>query len=64
MSWRDTELTQLLGVRLPIVQAPMAGGWTPPRLVAQVSEAGGLGSLAGAMLTPDDLRTRTARFAR
>ncbi len=56
MSWRDTELTQLLGVRLPIVQAPMAGGWTTPQLVAQVCEAGGLGSLAGALLTPDDLR--------
>ena len=34
----------------------MAGGWTPPRLVAAVSEAGGLGSLAGAMLDPDALR--------
>lgn len=34
----------------------MAGGWTSARLVSQVSEAGGLGSLAGAMLTPDALR--------
>jgi nitronate monooxygenase len=56
MNWRDTDLSRGLGVRLPIVQAPMAGGWTPPRLVAQVSEAGGLGSLAAAMLTPDQLR--------
>ena len=56
MNWRDTDLARELGVRLPIVQAPMAGGWTPPRLVAAVSEAGGLGSLAGAMLNADELR--------
>ena len=34
----------------------MAGGWTTTALVAAVSEAGGLGSLAGAMLAPDALR--------
>lgn len=56
MNWRSTDLARGLGIRLPIVQAPMAGGWTPPRLVAQVSEAGGLGSLAAAMLSPDELR--------
>jgi len=56
VSWSQTHLTRRLGIRLPIVQAPMAGGWTPPRLVATVSEAGGLGSLAGAMLGPDALR--------
>ena len=58
MNWADTDLARGLGVRLPIVQAPMAGGWTPPRLVAAVSEAGGLGSLAGAMLSADELRER------
>ncbi len=56
MTWHETELTRRLGIRLPIVQAPMAGGWTTPRLVAEVSEAGGLGSVAGAMVPPDDLR--------
>jgi len=54
--WRNTAFTELIGTRLPIVQAPMAGGWTPPRLVAEVCEAGGLGSLAGAMLAPEVLR--------
>lgn len=57
MSWRDTDLTRRLGLRLPLVQAPMAGGMTTPRLVAAVSEAGGLGSVAGAQLPPDDLRS-------
>jgi nitronate monooxygenase len=56
MSWRDTPLTRLLGVRLPIVQAAMAGGPSTPRLAAAVSEAGGLGSVAGAVLSPDELR--------
>jgi nitronate monooxygenase len=56
MPWRDTSLTRLLGIRLPIVLSPMAGPSTP-RLAAAVSEAGGLGSLAGATLSPDELRT-------
>jgi len=56
MAWHDTPLARLLGVRLPIVQAPMAGGPSTPRLAAAVSSAGGLGSVAGAMLAPDDLR--------
>ncbi len=60
MSWRDTALAGRLGVRLPILQAPMAGGWTTPMLVAQVCEAGGLGSIAGAVLSPDALRAEIA----
>ena len=56
MSWRDTPLALKLGMRLPIIQAPMAGGLSTSRLTAAVCEAGGLGSIAGAMLAPDDLR--------
>ncbi|OON62395.1 2-nitropropane dioxygenase [Massilia sp. KIM] len=40
-----TQLTDLLGIRHPIIQAPMAGVSTP-RLAAAVSEAGALGSIA------------------
>ena len=54
--WSDTPLAGLLGVQLPIVQAPMAGGPSTPRLAAAVSEAGALGSVAGAMLGPEQLR--------
>ncbi|MFZ6816195.1 NAD(P)H-dependent flavin oxidoreductase [Undibacterium sp. Rencai35W] len=36
----------------PIIQAPMAGGATTPELVAAVSNAGALGSLAAPLLTP------------
>ncbi len=38
-------LTQLFGIELPIIQAPMLGVSTP-RLAAAVCEAGGLGSIA------------------
>lgn len=58
MTWRECPLTELLGVRLPIVQAPMAGGPATPRLAAAVSEAGGLGSLAGGLFGPGELRDR------
>jgi nitronate monooxygenase len=52
----STPLCDLLGVPYPLVQAPMAGGWTTPELVAAVSNAGGFGSLAGAGVPPDRLR--------
>jgi nitronate monooxygenase len=40
-----SNLIQMLGVRLPIVQAPMAGGPDTPELAAAVSNAGALGSI-------------------
>lgn len=55
-SFLRTALCMRLGVDLPIVQAPMAGGWTTPALVAAVSNAGGLGMLAAARLSLDQLR--------
>src|SRR5215467_6845815 len=48
----STELTKRLKLTHPIIQAPMAGGGDTPRLVAAVSEAGGLGSIGAAYLTP------------
>jgi nitronate monooxygenase len=50
-----TPLARRLGLEVPIVQAPMAGGWTTPELVAAVAEAGGLGMLAGARVTAEQL---------
>ena len=47
MAWPDTALTRRLGIRYPIIQAPMAGDPGTPQLVAAASNAGGLGSLAG-----------------
>ncbi len=54
-----TDAAQLLGIELPIIQAPMAGVQDSALAIA-VSEAGGLGSLPGAMLGPDALRDQLA----
>src|SRR5260370_13143700 len=48
--------TQIFGVQLPIIQSPVAGS-SDAELAVAVSEAGGLGSLPCAMLTPDQVRT-------
>jgi nitronate monooxygenase len=56
----ETEAVKQLGIRLPIVGAPMGGGPSSPALVAAVSEAGGLGSLAGGYSSPDRLRADIA----
>jgi nitronate monooxygenase len=52
----------------PIIQAPMAGGGDTPDLVAAVSNAGGLGFIGGAYLTPQQvveaaraIRAKTSR---
>jgi nitronate monooxygenase len=55
-------LKALLGIDLPIVQAPMAGVQGSALAIA-VSQAGGLGSLPGAMLGPDALRTELKAIA-
>ena len=52
----STSLCDLLGVRYPIIQAPMAGGWTTPELISAVSRAGGFGVIAGAGVPPEQLR--------
>jgi NAD(P)H-dependent flavin oxidoreductase YrpB (nitropropane dioxygenase family) len=51
------EAARRLGISLPIVQAPV-GSMTTPALAAAVSNAGGLGMLAGTWYTPDELRLR------
>jgi len=50
-----TTVQSLLGIELPIIQAPMAGV-QGSALALAVSNAGGLGSLPCAMLGPDKLR--------
>lgn len=65
---RQTVLMQRLHLRHPIIQAPMAGGATTVELVAAVCEAGALGFIGAAYLTPAQiaevsgaLRARTSR---
>src|SRR3954447_5992149 len=55
-----TPLCELLGIEHPIIQAGMAwdkrGSTSPPRLVAAVSNAGGLGVLGASSLQPERIR--------
>jgi nitronate monooxygenase len=53
--WPDRRLLDRLRIEHPIVQAPMAGSGGAALAIA-VSEAGGLGSLPCAMLTPEQVR--------
>jgi nitronate monooxygenase len=62
------ELMRRLKMIHPVIQAPLAGGGDTPELVAAVGEAGGLGFIGGAHLTPQQVleasravRARTAR---
>jgi len=48
-------ISDLLGIELPIIQAPMAGAQASAMAIA-VSNSGGLGSLPCAMLTAEGLR--------
>src|SRR4051812_24990861 len=51
----STRLTELFGIRYPIVQTGM--GWVAtPQLAAAPSAAGGLGILAAATMSLDELR--------
>lgn len=54
--WPDRRILDLLGLELPIFQAPMAGP-VDSEMVIAVSEAGGLGGLPCALMTPDKART-------
>lgn len=54
--WRDRRLIDLLGVRHPIIQAPMAGA-TSNELVIEAMAGGAMGSLPCGMMTPDQVAT-------
>ena len=55
-------ITDLLGIDLPIIQAPMAGVQGSALAIA-VSNAGGLGSQPCALLSPDAMRQELAAVA-
>lgn len=62
---QKTELTRALGLEYPVIQAPMAAPMsapiTTPELVAAVSNAGGLGSLGAAYMSPEAIREAVRR---
>ena len=53
--WNQTKITQLLGIKYPILLGPMGGDFSTPELLAAVSNAGGLGSLGAYTFTPEQI---------
>src|SRR5215471_3768532 len=53
--WPNDRFIELAGIELPIIQAPMAGSALSDMVIA-VSQAGGLGSLACALLSVEQAR--------
>src|SRR5262245_11343489 len=53
--WPNNRFVKLSAIELPIIQAPMAGAALSDMVIA-VSEAGGLGSLACALLSVEQAR--------
>jgi len=60
-TWPDRRILDLLGIEVPILQAPMAGASGSPMAIA-VGNAGGLGALPCAMLTTEQVRTEIEAF--
>ncbi|AZF58501.1 nitronate monooxygenase family protein [Pseudomonas sp. R11-23-07] len=54
-TWPDTRIIDLLGIELPIIQAPMAGATTTAMVIA-ACQAGALGSMPAAALSIEQLR--------
>lgn len=59
----ETVLTRRLRIKHPIIQAPLAGGGDTPDLVAAVSNAGGIGFIGAAYLSPQQIE-QTSRSVR
>jgi nitronate monooxygenase len=55
-----TSFSEKLGLRLPLIAAPMAGGPTTPDLVAACSAAGALGSFGFAYTQPEEMKKQAA----
>ena len=54
--WTATPFAKAIGIEVPIVLAPLAGGPSTPGLAAAVSNAGGLGSLGVGYLSASGIR--------
>ncbi|WP_236235416.1 NAD(P)H-dependent flavin oxidoreductase [Pseudomonas faucium] len=60
-NWPDHRILDLLGIELPMLQAPMAGAGGSAMAIA-VANAGGLGALPCAMLSGEQVRGEIAAF--
>ncbi len=50
-----TRLQEILGLKFPLIVAPMAGGPSSPDLVCAASESGALGSIGAAYSSPSEI---------
>lgn len=60
---RAEKFANRLGIRLPILLAPMAAA-CPPSLSIAVANAGGLGACGALMMKPDEIRSWSGEFGR
>ena len=56
----NTPFTELVGLEVPIIQAPMAGGPASPELVTACSAGGALGSFGFAYTQPAEMKAQAA----
>jgi len=60
---RAEDFSQRLGIRFPILLAPMAGA-CPPSLSVAVANAGGLGACGALAMQPEEIKAWTGEFRR
>jgi nitronate monooxygenase len=58
----SNDFLKRLDIQHPVIQGPLGGGPSTPELVAAVSNAGGLGSLGAAYMTPDQITAAVQRI--
>src|SRR5512145_1754313 len=58
--WNQTRVSELLGIRYPIIQGPFGGGLSTIQLTAVVSNAGGMGSFGAHHLSPAQIKETVA----
>ena len=58
--WNQTRVSELLGLRYPIIQGPFGGGLSTIQLTAVVSNAGGMGSFGAHHLSPAQIKETVA----
>ena len=56
----ETPLSKRIGIALPLIQAPMAGGPSSQELVAACSAAGALGAFGFAYTQPEEMKKQCA----
>lgn len=62
--WTHSRAAAKLGIRYPIIQGPFGGGLSSARLVAEVSNYGGLGGYGAYQLEPDEISAIAADIRR